>query len=214
MLILDDDHADVLVDVLEEREPEILPQIGPNRASLIEHRRWTARAYGTKLASVIRDLDWAAKPYDFTLAIVSALTHKECVYVAIACAEAVLDLAPAGDDRPRIAIETAKRWLQGKATFEECVNASEDAYYAAADAADGSARAVAAASYAAHAAADASFAAAHAAASNADAAHAADAAAHAAADASNAAGADAIKPVVLCAAIEAVKIFLLVGKGR
>ena len=81
------------------------------------------------------------------------------VLAACACARTVLDRVPAGEDRPRVAIETAERWARGEATTEDVRRAAREArsYAAAAYAA------YAAAAYADAAAADAADAAADAA---------------------------------------------------
>ena len=97
----------------------------------------------------------------------SLLPHKDCVRFALFCAEQVRD---SWKDIPEcfVAIETTERWLEGKASAEECRNATHvadaaryaahyanttayDAYYAA--------YAAAYAAYAASAASDASDAA-------------------------------------------------------
>ena len=72
------------------------------------------------------------------------------VQAACDCAESVLHLVPAGEDRPRVAIETTRRWCVGEATLGEVRHAS-----AAADAASAASCASSCASYAADAAADA-----------------------------------------------------------
>ena len=56
-------------------------------------------------------------------------------------AEAVLHLVPAGEDRPRRAIEVARRFASGEATREEMAAASVAAWDAARDAAWAAARA-------------------------------------------------------------------------
>jgi hypothetical protein len=142
--------------------------------------------------------------------------RKKLVLAACKCARTALKFIPAGEDRPLKAIETAERWIEGKATIEEVRSvaavaadaAYADAYaayaaYAAAyaayaDAAYAAYAAYADAAYAAYAAAAAADAAADAAyadaayAAYADAAYAAYAAdADAAADAADAAAADA-----------------------
>ena len=126
------------------------------------------------------------------------------VRAACACARTVLPYVPVGEDRPRLAIEMAERWCDGRATIVEvrtaayaaakaanaAANAAADAAYAAADAA--AANAANAAANAANAAADAAYAAAYAATADAvaaDAAYAAAAYAAYAADASYAAAA-------------------------
>jgi hypothetical protein len=101
--------------------------------------------------------------------------RKTLVLLACLCAETALKFVPAGEDRPRKAIETARAWCEGKATLAEVRQAD-----AAADAADAAAAAAYAAAYdaaAAAAAAAAYAAAADAAAYTAAAAYAAAAAA-------------------------------------
>ena len=71
-------------------------------------------------------------------------SRKVVVLAACDCAETTLEHVPAGEDRPRKAIEMARLWAHGKATLEEVRSA---AY--AARAAENAAHA---ASYAAHAA--------------------------------------------------------------
>ena len=86
------------------------------------------------------------------------LPHKDCVRFALFCAEQVRD---SWKDIPECvaAIETAERWLEGKAAEEECVNAADAAASAAVNAADAAASAAAnAADAAAYAAAYAAFA--------------------------------------------------------
>jgi hypothetical protein len=97
------------------------------------------------------------------------------VLAACDCAEPALVHVPAGEDRPRLAIETARAWARGEATIEEVRRARQAAAaaYAAAYAA------AAAAAYAADAAAAAAYAAASAVAAYAAAAAAAAAAAYA-----------------------------------
>jgi hypothetical protein len=108
-------------------------------------------------------------------------TRKQIVLAACSCAETSLKYIPSGEDRPRVAIETARKWAHGKATIEE-VRQAADAV-AVAYAAYAVAYAVAYAARAAYAAANAANAAAYA----APAAHAANAAAAAAAPAAAAA---------------------------
>ena len=83
----------------------------------------------------------------------------------------VLPYVPVGEDRPRLAIELAEAWCNGRATIVEVRTAAYAAYaaYAAADAADADADAA----YAAYAAADAAYAANAAANAAADTAYAA-----------------------------------------
>jgi hypothetical protein len=73
-------------------------------------------------------------------------TRQELVLAACVCAEKALKYVKKGADRPRIAIETARRWARGEATIAEVRTAAADAADAAdaaADAADADARIVA-----------------------------------------------------------------------
>jgi len=123
---------------------------------------------------------------DWLLWIVGRLgvDRKTIVLAACACARTALKYVPAGEDRPRIAIETAEAWTRGEATMGQVRKAAHAAtsaaYYAATDAAADAAYVATPAAY--YAAADA---AAHAATSAAYYA-AADAAAHAATSAASA----------------------------
>ena len=49
------------------------------------------------------------------------------VLAACACARTVLRYVPDGEDRPRVAIETAERWARGEATIAEVRSATADA---------------------------------------------------------------------------------------
>ena len=135
------------------------------------------------------------------------------VRAACACARTSLEFAPTGEDRPRIAIETAEAWSRGEATSAQVLAAARAAAYAAyaAYAANAAAAYVAAdadadadAAYAAYADADAAYAAYAAAyaaaAADARAAATAAAAAARAADAAYAAAADVARDVYVAAA--------------
>jgi hypothetical protein len=111
--------------------------------------------------------------------------RQELVLAACDCAELALRFVPEREQRPRLAIETARRWARSEATVEEVTAAYAAAY--AADAAAYAARAADAAAYAAARAADAAAYAAKAAAYAAKAAYAAARAADAAAYAAKAA---------------------------
>ena len=50
--------------------------------------------------------------------------RKLLVLAACDCAEQVLHLVPADEERPRKAIETARRWARGEATIEEVETAA------------------------------------------------------------------------------------------
>ena len=109
-------------------------------------------------------------------------THQQVVLCACDCAETVLPIFEGKypqESSPRVAIETARKWVNGEASLEEVRDAADAGAAAAANAAD----AVYAAAYAAaSAAADAAYTAVYA-------ADAADAAANAAAAAAKAAAA-------------------------
>jgi hypothetical protein len=128
------------------------------------------------------------------LAAKTGIDRKLLVLVACDCAETALKYVPDGEDRPRQAIETARKWCAGEASIDQVRN----------DAADADDAATAAAVADAHAAYAAAYAAAHAHASYAQdvhlqAAHASYAAAHTAyaaayaADAAYAAAANAAR---------------------
>ena len=84
------------------------------------------------------------------LAAKAGVDRKLVVSAACDCAETSSYLWT--DDRPRLAIETARRWVLGEATIEE-VRSAAAAAAAAADAAYAAAAAAAYAAYAAYAAA-------------------------------------------------------------
>jgi len=73
------------------------------------------------------------------------MARKPVVLAACACARTALQYVPAGEDRPRVAIETTEAWARGEVTIAEVRTA--DAYAAA------YAAAYAYAAYAAYAAA-------------------------------------------------------------
>ena len=76
------------------------------------------------------------------------------VWCACACAREALKYVPKGEDRPRIAIETAENWVRGKATKNQVKKASDAAwtYVASGYAAAAAAAAAADAAWAADAA--------------------------------------------------------------
>lgn len=90
------------------------------------------------------------------------LDRSKVVLIACAVARTTLHLVPEGEDRPRIAVETAEAWARGEATIDEVMGAADaadayDAYAAAyaayaANAAESADAAEAAAAYATHAA--------------------------------------------------------------
>jgi hypothetical protein len=95
------------------------------------------------LATMIKEKKWPSR--------------KTVVLCACDCAETALKFVPEDELRPKIAIQTARKWITGKATIEECKKAAEDAYAAASYVASASSAAAyaaaAASSYAAYAAA-------------------------------------------------------------
>jgi len=120
------------------------------------------------------------------------IDSKLLVRAACACARTALPRVPAGEERPRLAIEMAEAWSRGEATLYDVLRAAQAASAAASAAADAAyAAAASAAADAAYAAADADAAAAYAAAAAADDAAAAYAAPSAAADADAYAAVDA-----------------------
>ena len=143
------------------------------------------------------------------------IDRRLLVLTACDCVRRLLIHVPAGEDRPRIAIETAEAWGRGAATIDQVIVASAAAFATSADAfatadaasaahadayASASAAAAAAAAYAA-ATASAAYAAASAAVAAADAdAYAAAADAYADADAAAAADADADASAAVAAA--------------
>ena len=85
------------------------------------------------------------------------IDRKLVVLAACECAEQVLKYVPEGEERPKIAIETARKWVRGEATLSEVRRTADAVYdYAAASAAAYAAYAASAASAAAYAAAYAS----------------------------------------------------------
>jgi hypothetical protein len=79
-------------------------------------------------------------------------TRKQVVLAACACAETALKYVPKGEDRPRKAIETARKWARGKATLGEVRDAAAAASAASAASASAVYAAFASAAYAAYAA--------------------------------------------------------------
>ena len=68
---------------------------------------------------------------DWLLWLVARTSRRELVTLAAcACARTVLHLVPEGEERPRLAIETAEAWTRCEATTDEVRKATDDAYYA------------------------------------------------------------------------------------
>ena len=106
----------------------------------------------------------ACKRGDWMLWVAGRLDidRKLLVLAACDCAALALRYVEDGEDRPRMAIETARAWCRGEATLDD-VGATAHAAHASYAAAYATAYATAHASYAtAHATAHASYAAAHA----------------------------------------------------
>jgi len=80
-------------------------------------------------------------------------SRKRLVLCACALARTALKHVPAGEARPRLAIETAEKWARGEATIKQVRTAAWDAGYYAARAARTASWAARAASYAASCAA-------------------------------------------------------------
>ena len=61
----------------------------------------------------------------------AGLDRKTLVLAACDCARLVLHLVPDGEDRPRVAIETAEAWARGEATIAQVRIAAAEAASAA-----------------------------------------------------------------------------------
>jgi hypothetical protein len=55
------------------------------------------------------------------------LPFREIALAACDCAETALHCVPEGEDRPRLAIETARRWLYGSETLDQYYRARAEA---------------------------------------------------------------------------------------
>lgn len=77
------------------------------------------------------------------LAANAGVDRRRLVMSACACARLALVHVPPGEERPRVAIDTAEAWCRGEATIEQVRKASRNAADAAADAADAAAYAAA-----------------------------------------------------------------------
>ena len=126
---------------------DILTKLG----ACAEAVKWAGRKTPKKAWETCKQSDWL-----LWIAGKLNIDRKKLVLAACACARTALKYIPAGEDRPRIAIETAEAWTRGEATIEQVRTAAyaADAACAAADAAYAAA---------AHAAYTAAYAAAHAA---------------------------------------------------
>ena len=121
----DDDHAPLAIDW------RTLP-------------RWTPEVRETVVVA-LHDYALSQEDARDVLRAIAASSRRVGVWLACAVARTTLHHVPAGEDRPRIAIETAERWVRGTATKQKCRDAADAAYavanaaYAAADAADAAA---------------------------------------------------------------------------
>jgi len=133
---------------------DILTELG----ACAEAVKWAGRKTPKKAWETCKRGDWL-----LWIASKLDIDRKKLVLAACACARTALKYVPVGEDRPRIAIETAEAWTRGEATIEQ-VRTAAYAASAAADAASAAAHAAYAAARAAYAASAAAHAAAHAAA--------------------------------------------------
>ena len=80
---------------------------------------------------------------DWMLWLIARTQHdrKQLVLAACACARLSLKYVPAGEDRPRIAIETAEKWARDEGATLDDVRAAANAANAAAYAANAAANA-------------------------------------------------------------------------
>ena len=69
------------------------------------------------------------------LAKAGGATKQQIVFAVCAVARLCLPLIPEGENRPRVAIETAEKWTRGEATAEQVSRAGDAAFYSAAYAA-------------------------------------------------------------------------------
>ena len=88
-------------------------------------RAWVADRDLESSWAECHDSDWL-----LWLAARMGTPPHEIVVAACACARTVLHLAPAGDPRPRLALEAAEAWARGYATVNQ-VHAAVDAARAA-----------------------------------------------------------------------------------
>jgi len=121
-----------------------------------EAREW---AKGKSLAGALRACtrgDWMLWLLGMEVDKLGWLTHPQVVLLACACAERTLKHVPKGEDRPRLAIEAARRWAHDPTDANREAAASASAWASAG--ASASAEAWAAARAAARAAASAAWA--------------------------------------------------------
>jgi hypothetical protein len=93
--------------------------------------RWAGRKTPKKAWETCNHGDWL-----LWVAGKIDIDRKLIVLAACACAKTALKYLPVGEDRPRIAIETAEAWTRGEATIEQVHAAADAAVHAAYHVAD------------------------------------------------------------------------------
>jgi hypothetical protein len=78
---------------------------------------------------------WGQGPYSM-IEVCHPVERRRIVMAACDCAEMALNLVPSGEERPRIAIETARAWCLGRASTDDVLVAVDNAKIAADDALD------------------------------------------------------------------------------
>ena len=73
--------------------------------------------------------DWCALQRDACAVVdeITSVDRRLGVWLACQVVRTVLHHIPAGEDRPRIAVEAAERWVRGKASSQECRTAARNA---------------------------------------------------------------------------------------
>jgi len=101
---------------------DILTKLG----ACTEAVKWAGRKTPKKAWETCKQSDWL-----LWIAGKLNIDRKKLVLAACACARTALKYIPAGEDRPRIAIETAEAWTRGEATIEQVRTATHAAHAAA-----------------------------------------------------------------------------------
>ena len=101
---------------------DILTELG----ACTEAVKWAGRKTPKKAWETCKQSDWL-----LWIAGKLNIDRKKLVLAACACARTALKYIPAGEDRPRIAIETAEAWTRGEATIEQVRTATHAAHAAA-----------------------------------------------------------------------------------
>jgi len=101
---------------------DILTKLG----ACAEAVKWAGRKTPKKAWETCKQSDWL-----LWIAGKLNIDRKKLVLAACACARTALKYIPAGEDRPRIAIETAEAWTRGEATIEQVRTATHAAHAAA-----------------------------------------------------------------------------------